>query len=113
MLTSENDRLAKHAGATQSVAHSVDLPSTDRQKRFGVKDNRNRPRTCGELAELKRAVNGQGLELAAIENSDPSGWYDVLPDGPRQESRSRMADRTFMAFAMGYIKGILNILGAE
>jgi mannonate dehydratase len=29
-------------------------------------------------------VNAEGLELAAIENFDPSHWYDVVLDGPQK-----------------------------
>ncbi len=91
MLTSENFRFARQAGATHIVAHWVDyfhdgpqLPATDGQKCWGVTGNHDRLWTYEELAELKAAVNAEGLELAAIENFDPSHWYDVLLDGPRK-----------------------------
>lgn len=91
MLTPENYRFAKQIGASHIVAHWVDyfqqgphLPSTDGQTCWGVSDNRDKLWTYDELAELKTAVNAEGLELAAIENFDPSHWYDVLLDGPRK-----------------------------
>jgi mannonate dehydratase len=94
MLTSDNFRFAKQAGATHIVAHWTDyfnqgpkLPATDGQKSWGVSDHRGRLWTYEELAELKRAVNAEGLELAAIENFDPSHWYDVLLDGPRKQQQ--------------------------
>lgn len=91
MLTVDNFRFAKQAGATHIVAHWVDyfhqgprLPATDGQRCWGISDNRNRMWTYEELAALKTAVNKEGLQLAAIENLDPSHWYDVLLDGPRK-----------------------------
>ncbi len=89
MLTPENFRFARQAGATHIVAHWVDyfhgtvkIPESDDQRNWGVIDNRDRLWTYEELRDLKAAVNAEGLELAAIENLDPSHWYDVLLDGP-------------------------------
>jgi mannonate dehydratase len=94
MLTRDNFRFAKQAGATHIVAHLVDyfsaaprIPSTDGQKNWGVSDNRGKLWTYEELRDLKQAINGEGLELAAIENLDPSHWYDVLLDGPQKEEQ--------------------------
>ncbi len=94
MLTNENLRFAKQAGATHIVAHWVDyfhegprLPATDGQKCWGVSDNRDHLWSYEDLAGLKAAVNKEGLELAAIENLDPSHWYDVLLDGPRKREQ--------------------------
>ncbi len=89
MLTPENFRFARQAGATQIVAHWVDyfhgrvrIPETDGTRNWGVVQNQDRLWTYEELRDLKQAVNAEGLELAAIENLDPSHWYDVLLDGP-------------------------------
>lgn len=91
MLTAENFRFARQAGATHIVAHWVDyfhdspnIPATDSDNCWGISDNRGRLWREDELRELKRAVNAEGLELHAIENFDPSHWHDVLLDGPRR-----------------------------
>jgi mannonate dehydratase len=90
MLTPDNFRFAKQAGATHIVAHWVDywgkeeIPSTDGVKNWGISDNRGKLWTYEELRDLKKAVNAEGLELAAIENLDPSHWYDILLDGPEK-----------------------------
>src|SRR5579859_7524841 len=93
MLTPDNFRFARQAGATHIVAHWVDywgteeIPATDGQRNWGVSDHRGQLWTYEELRGLKEAVNAEGLELAAIENLDPSHWYDVLLDGPLKEQQ--------------------------
>jgi mannonate dehydratase len=95
MLTNENFRFARQAGATHIVAHLVDyfsaeprIPtSTSTGAGWGVSDNRERLWTLQELRDLKAAVEAEGLELAGIENFDPSHWYDVLLDGPRKQEQ--------------------------
>ncbi len=94
MLTPDNFRFAKQAGATHIVAHWVDyfkgrvtIPETDGTTNWGVSDNRGKLWTYEELRDLKEAVNAEGLELAAIENLDPSHWCDVLLDGPAREQQ--------------------------
>jgi mannonate dehydratase len=88
MLTRDNFRFARQAGATHIVAHWVDywgqdkIPATDSQRNWGVTKNAGRLWTTEELRGLKEAVNAEGLELEAIENLDPAHWYDVLLDGP-------------------------------
>jgi mannonate dehydratase len=101
MLTSENFRFARQAGATHIVAHWVDyfhegprLPATDGQKCWGVSDNRDRLWTSEELLDLKTAIRKEGLELAAIENLDPSHWYDILLDGPRKREQMKQLKTT-------------------
>ena len=94
MLNRDNFRFAKQAGATHIVAHwvnyfagTVKLPQTDGRRNWGVSDNRGRLWTVEELTDLKKAINAEGLELAAIENLDPSHWYDVLLDGPEKQKQ--------------------------
>jgi mannonate dehydratase len=43
--------------------------------------------TYEQLRDLRAAINAEGLELAALENFDPSHWYDVLLDGPRKKEQ--------------------------
>jgi mannonate dehydratase len=93
MLTRDNFRFARQAGATHIVAHWVDywgqdrIPSTDGQRNWGVTNNQGRLWTYEELRDLKAAVNAEGLELEAIENLDPAHWYDILLDGPLREQQ--------------------------
>ena len=95
MLTTDNFRFAKQAGATHLVAHFVDyfkegprIPgASSHGAGWGVSDNRGRLWTVEELRDLRAAINAEGLELAAIENFDPSHWYDILLDGPRKQEQ--------------------------
>ncbi len=95
MLTEENFRFARQAGATHIVAHLVDYfrdgahVSTDNQptgddRGWGRAGDPDRIWSLEELRMLKQAVNAAGLELAAIENFDPAHWHDVLLDGPQK-----------------------------
>jgi mannonate dehydratase len=52
-----------------------------------VSDNRNRLWSLDELRDLRKAVEAEGLVLAAIENFDPSHWYDILLDGPKKREQ--------------------------
>ena len=82
LLTSDNFRFARQAGATHVVAH---LPG------FARREGRSLPPdqvwTYEELEQLKRAMNAEGLEFAAIENFEVEHWYDVLLDGPRRAAQ--------------------------
>lgn len=91
MLTRENFRFARQAGATHIVAHWVDyfnspknLSTASAGDAWGISDNRDRLWNWEELRDLRAAVKAEGLELEAIENFDPSHWYDILLDGPRR-----------------------------
>src|SRR5260221_9452912 len=94
MLTPDNFRFARQAGATHIVAHLVDyfnnpasLSTGSGGQAWGVSDNRSKLWTYEELRDLRAAVNAEGLELEAIENFDPSHWYDILLDGPRKKEQ--------------------------
>ena len=92
MLTQENFRFAKQAGATHIVAHLVDYfsnePRIPTATHYGWGATENRELwTYEEMRDLKAAVNAEGLELEAIENFDPSHWHDVLLDGPRKQEQ--------------------------
>ena len=43
--------------------------------------------TYDELDALKRSMNAEGLEFAAIENFEVLHWYDVLLDGPHRDAQ--------------------------
>jgi mannonate dehydratase len=96
MLTPDNFRFARQAGRPTSsptgsttsrrAAHpAVGEPGT----RLGVTRNQGRLWSVEELTGLREAVEAEGLELAAVENLDPSHWHDVLLDGPDKRSTSR------------------------
>jgi mannonate dehydratase len=95
MLTPENFRFARQAGATHVVAHLVDyfaqgprIPAAESAGLgWGVSANQGKLWTVEELTALRRAVEAEGLQLAAIENLDPSHWHDVLLDGPRKRQQ--------------------------
>jgi len=94
MLTRENFKFARQAGATHIVAHLVDyfprVPKTntdqplDADQGWGPAGDPNKLWTAEELIALRRQVNAAGLELEAIENFDPAHWHDVLLDGPQK-----------------------------
>ena len=99
MLTPENFRFARQAGATHIVAHWVDywgtqekIPGTDGARNWGVTRQQGKLWTYEELLGLKKAVNAEGLELEAIENLDPAHWHDVLLDGPRKKQQLEDTD---------------------
>lgn len=91
MLTPDNFRFARQAGATHLVVHLVDyfgqsdsLSTSSGGDAWGVTRNHDKLWTYEELRDLRAAINAEGLELAAIENFDPSHWYDILLDGPKK-----------------------------
>lgn len=82
LLTPENFRFARQAGATHIVAH---LPGYSKTVQRPVADDQ--VWTYEELRDLRAAMNAEGLELAAIENFEVPFWYDVLLDGPRRDEQ--------------------------
>lgn len=92
MLTRDNFKFARQAGATHLVVHLVNyfaesarLPSaTHSGGDYGSSQPDMPLWSYEELRDLRAAVNAEGLEIAAIENLDPAHWYDVLLDGPRR-----------------------------
>lgn len=94
LLTPDNFRFAKQAGATHIVAHFTDyerhanlLSTGTGTGAWGITYNRDRLWTYDDLLGLRQAVNAEGLELAALENFDPAHWYDILLDGPRKREQ--------------------------
>lgn len=95
MLTPDNFRFARQAGATHIVAHYTDyfaegprIPQSESQGRgWGVTQNQDKLWTVEELTDLRKAVEAEGLQLAALENFDPSHWHDVLLDGPLRDKQ--------------------------
>ena len=98
LLTRENFRFARQAGATRIVAHLVDYfkggtknPSdsqpTGTGQGWGLAGDPEKLWTVEELRDLRRAVEAEGLKLEAIENFDPAHWHDVLLDGPKRSQQ--------------------------
>jgi len=95
MLTEDNLRFAKQAGATHIVAHVVDyfssgprIPSsTSKHSGWGPTHRVDKPWTLAELDAIKAKVEAQGLTLHAVENLDPGHWHDVLLDGPKRDEQ--------------------------
>ncbi|KAF0093898.1 MAG: mannonate dehydratase [Puniceicoccaceae bacterium 5H] len=95
MLTPENFRFAKQAGATHIVAHLVDYfrgsgkensddQPTGTDRGWGLAGDPDALWTLEELVQLRRNVEDAGLKLEAIENFDPAHWHDILLDGPKR-----------------------------
>jgi len=98
MLTSDNFRFARQAGATHLVAHLVDYfkggahssrdnQPTGTEQGWGVAGDPGKLWTLEELVALRKAVEAEGLKLEAIENFDPAHWHDVLLDGPKRDEQ--------------------------
>ena len=94
MLNGQHYRFAKQCGATHLVIHlvdyfghnkdSADQPVGDKAG-WGRAGNPDEIWPYEELAAIKKAINGHGLELEAIENFDPAHWHDILLDGPKKQ----------------------------
>ena len=97
MLTDDNFRFAKQAGATHIVAHVVgnfkkpgtDTLVTDGSKAlgFGYSNPPDDIFSYEWFRDLRGRINAAGLELEAIENFEPAHWYDVLLDGPKRDAQ--------------------------
>ena len=125
LLTPDNYRFAKQAGVTHLVVHLVDyfkgsnptLSSGTDTLGWGVTQNQGHPWTYDDLAGLKREIEGEGLAWEAIENFDPSHWYDVLLDGPRKREQLEALKRTIQTVGrlgvpvMGYNFSIAGVWG--
>jgi mannonate dehydratase len=54
---------------------------------WGKTMNQGKLWSYDELSRLKNQIESHGLTLEAIENFDPSHWYDVLLDGPKKDEQ--------------------------
>lgn len=98
MLTRENFRFARQAGATHLVVHLVDYfkagaynpkdnQPTGTEEGWGLAGDPDRLWTLDELLGLRRAAEAEGLKIEAVENFDPAHWHDVLLDGPKRSQQ--------------------------
>lgn len=102
LLTEENFRFAKQAGATHLVVHLADyfkgsnptLASGPADRGWGSATNGDEIWTYEELSDIKRHIESHGLKWEAIENFDPSHWHDVLLDGPQRERQMENLKQT-------------------
>ncbi|MBK1878375.1 mannonate dehydratase [Pelagicoccus mobilis] len=96
MLTPENFRFAKQAGATHIVAHLVDYFKGDEHsggddqptggdRGWGLAGDPDTLWSLEDLKKLREDVEANGLILEAIENFDPAHWHDILLDGPKRD----------------------------
>lgn len=125
MLTADNFRFARQAGATHIVAHMVNYFSDSASPRFQASSGHGtgwgvtsgQPWSFEELRDLRAAVNAEGLELAAIENFDPAHWHDVLLDGPRKAEQIEGLKHTIRSLGragipvMGYCFTLAGVWG--
>lgn len=123
MLTQDNYRFARQAGAAAIVAHLCDyfaegprIPST-RDDGWGVAGTGLDSWIPENLAALKKAINAEGLELAAVENLDPMLWHDILLDGPRKQEQLESVKQIIRTFGevgipvLGYNFSIAGVWG--
>lgn len=123
-LDDANFRFAKQAGATHIVAQLVDYVKGDSPSLtksyldgWGVTRNEEKLWTYEELKALSTKVASHGLKLEAIENFDPSHWYDILLNGPKREQQIENLKRTLQNLGkagipiMGYYFSLAGVWG--
>lgn len=125
MLTRDEFRFARQAGATHIVVHLNVYQQADRKsvrKAAGggmILDGRP-PWTYEELRDLKSAMNAEGLELAALENFNAAHWHDILLDGPKRSQQIETVKQMIRAMGkagvpvMGYnfsLSGVWGLTG--
>ncbi|MBN2105331.1 hypothetical protein JW835_14935 [bacterium] len=95
-LTDENFQFARQCGATHLVVHLVDyFHGQDVQDNqpvggnhgWGIAGHSSKLWETDSLIALKKRIAHHDLELYAIENFDPSHWYDVILAGPKREEQ--------------------------
>ncbi len=112
LLTTDNFRFARQAGATHVVGH---LPGFAHREGRGLPPERMW--TEEELAGLKQAMEQEGLQFAAIENFEVIHWYDVLLDGPRRDEQMEGLKELLRTMGllgiavMGYSFSLVNVWG--
>jgi mannonate dehydratase len=87
MLTPENYRFAHQMGVTHLVVHLSDYRRCNQPRQRGLGLVKPPLWSYERLRDLRAAINAEGLELEALENFDPSFWYDILLDGPRKKEQ--------------------------
>jgi mannonate dehydratase len=95
MLNEQHYQFARQCGATHVVVHLTDYfahKNTSKEaadqpiggtEGWGSAGD-GQPWSLEKLLDIKSQINDFGLKWEAIENFDPSMWYDVLLDGPKK-----------------------------
>lgn len=95
-LNDKNFQFAKQAAATHIVVQLVDyvkggdnpsLTAMDYKNGWGITNQHHNLWEYDDLIRLKKQIESHGLVWEAIENFDPSHWYDVLLDGPKKDQQ--------------------------
>lgn len=95
MLDGQHYKFARQCGATHLIVHLVDYFDTKDHSKEKTsqpiggkvgwgKAGKGELWSLEELTRIKSEINAHGLEWEAIENFDPSVWYDILLDGPNK-----------------------------
>ncbi len=95
LLNSKNFEFARQAGATHLVVQLVDYIKGENNPNltenhisgWGKTKNQNKLWEYDDLIRIKRTIESHGLTWEAIENFDPSHWFDILLDGPKREQQ--------------------------
>jgi mannonate dehydratase len=107
LLNKNNFDFARQAGATHLVVQLVDYmkggsnPSLSQNYLYGWGTTKNHGKLWkyDDLIRLKKVINSHGLTWEAIENFDPSHWFDILLDGPKRNQQ--MSDLKYMVANVG------------
>lgn len=125
LLTTDNFQFAKQAGVSHLVVHLVNyfagatpnLTSGPNRLGWGVTQNQQKPWSYDDLVSIKREIESHGLVWEAIENFDPSHWYDILLDGPNKRAQVEQLKRAIQTIGrvgipiMGYNFSVAGVWG--
>ena len=107
LLTKNNFEFARQAGATHLVVQLVDYIKGGSNPRlsqnylngWGITKNQKNLWEYDDLIRLKKDIESHGLTWEAIENFDPSHWFDILLDGPKRDQQ--MSNLKYMVANIG------------
>jgi mannonate dehydratase len=107
LLNKNNFDFAQQAGATHLVVQLVDYVkggsnptlSQNYLNGWGVTQNQGKLWEYDDLKRLKSEIESHGLTWEAIENFDPSHWFDILLNGPKRDAQ--MSDLKYMVANIG------------
>ena len=125
LLSEDNFAFAKQAGATHLVVHLVnyfagrnpDLDSGSIAMGWGTTRNQGKLWDYEDLLAIKKRIEANGLVWEAIENFDPSHWYDILLDGPKKQQQMEDLKQTIRTIGkvgipiMGYNFSLAGVWG--
>ena len=121
-LNRENLRFARQVGVTHVVVHYANYYQ-DHDKvperfkgAYGFTDN-GPVWSYEELRDLRQTINGEGMELEALENFNPGFWTDILLDGPRKREQTENLKQLIRNVGkagipiFGYAFNLMNVWG--